>query len=410
MAQHVGKMIEELEEKDLGKEIDRMRIPAIGWQDDITAITNNEDEKEKMTEGIEKSAKKNRINLSEDDKCKILIINKNKDTNSGDTKIGELKLKKVDNAKILGHIFQESNEIKLHIKEKEKEVTEMVASMGLTINNNNMHSIYIQSILILYQKCFIPKLLFGITGFNIKEKEMETIETLNRKVIRNFLNLPKCTPKAALYIEFGIIPIEMEIQKKKLMMWNRINKSENKMIRKIKNEQINKNLPWVKQLIEIARKIGIDLVEGKEDSKDRWKRKVNDKIMESAKIYLKKERDKLKRYKENIQDDIEPGVRKNYMNMNVKKAGSIFRARTDIMDPKPRKTYWEKTIWRCKFCNEKSQSSRHYVEFCVGTERYFKDKIDRKIAWQIISTLEDNEGKMMTIASILQEIIKEINN
>ena len=300
-AQHVGKMIEELEEKDLGKEIDRMRFPAIGWQDDITAITNNEKEKEKMTKAIQTSAKENRIHLSEDDKCKILIINGKKDTTSGETKIGELKLKKVDNAKILGHIFQESNEIQLHIKEKEKEVTEMVASMGLTINNNNMHSIYIQSILILYQKCFIPKLLYGITGFNIKEKEMETIETLNRKVLRNFLNLPKCTPKAALYIEFGVIPIEMEIYKKKLLMWNRVNKNENKMIKKIKNEQINKDLPWAKQLIEIARRVGIDLVEGKEDNKERWKRKVKDKIMERTKIYLEEERDKLKRYKENVQ-------------------------------------------------------------------------------------------------------------
>ena len=136
------------------------------------------------------------------------------------------------------------------------------------------------------------------------------------------------------------------------------------MITKIKNEQINKDLPWAKQMIEIGQ-----------------------------------------------EDGSRSGRRKGRQQKNMENKGeSIFRARTDIMDPKPRKTYCEKTIWRCKFCNEKSQSSRHYVEFCVGTERYFKEKIDRKIAWQIISTLEDGEGKMMTIASILQKIIKDINN
>ena len=77
----------------------------------------------------------------------------------------------------------------------------MIAAMGLTLNNSNMGRVYIQSMLIIYRKCFIPKLTYGLIGFHIREKEYESMELISRKVIKNFANLPQCTPKIALYNE-----------------------------------------------------------------------------------------------------------------------------------------------------------------------------------------------------------------
>ena len=75
------------------------------------------------------------------------------------------------------------------------------------------------------------------------------MEIIARKVIMFFANLPQCTPKIAIYNEFGILPIRMEIYKKKIMMWRRIKtKTTNNLIKQTMREQVTHVLPWFKEL------------------------------------------------------------------------------------------------------------------------------------------------------------------
>ena len=165
----------------------------------------------------------------------------------------------------------------------------------------------------------------------------------------------------------------------------------------------------MKQIIQIACKIGVDLEEGRKVSKEKWKKRVDEKIYKYVKKYSEEEVRKLKKYKEIMKDEIEPGVQKKYMSLTVKKAASIFRARTDTIDTKPRKPYWEKSQMKCKFCNEKKQSSRHYIVECIETERYFENKMNREEVWRIVEKLEASQEDLKQTATIIQRIIKEIN-
>ena len=174
-----------------------------------------------------------------------------------------------------------------------------------------MENVYIQTMLVLYRKCFLPKLLYGFNGFYIKDSEIEKLEVINRKIIRNFAGLPKCAPKISLNIEFGIMPLESEIYKRKLMMWNRLNNDKaNILLKNVKREQVNENLPWMQQIIQIACKIGVDLEEGRKLCKIKWKKRVDEKIYQYVKKYSEEEVRKLKKYKEIMKDEIEPGVQK----------------------------------------------------------------------------------------------------
>ena len=76
--QHIAKVIEYLEENKVGELIEDIICPAIGWQDDVTGLTTSNEEMKKMTELIVEKADENKIYFSEDDKCKILTINKKK--------------------------------------------------------------------------------------------------------------------------------------------------------------------------------------------------------------------------------------------------------------------------------------------------------------------------------------------
>ena len=102
------------------------------------------------------------------------------------------------------------------------------------------------------------------------------------------------------------------------------------------------------------------------------------------------------------------GEQKRYMCLPVKKAACFFRARTNQLDPSPRKPYWNRK-WRCRFCREKTQDTKHYILECQKAEQYLRGKKSREEIWKIITTLEGEEKDLKEVAISLQRLYKEIN-
>ena len=410
--QHIAKVIEHLEDNQIGECIENTKVPAIGWQDDVTGIVTNNKELNRMTELIVEKADENKIYFSADDKCKLLTINKKKygiEKEEAVLKIGKIPLKKVTAAQVLGYTFNEEGNNSAHIEEKQQKTTAMIANMGLSIQTMNMENMYGQSMLILHERCFVPKLCSGLTGFSISEKEMEKVEVIERNILRNYLNLPQSSPKAALYIEFGVVPIKMDLYKRKMMMWNRINKEEsNNLIKDVVKEQIKKVLPWFRQVVKIGKDLDVDIIKGRKMDKEKWKNLVKKKINITTEKELKEEIEKLKKYKEIMKDEIEIGKQKKYMCLPVKKAACFFRARTNQLDPCPRKPYWDRK-WRCRFCREKTQDTRHYILQCEKAKQIIGEKQNRNEMWRIITTLDGEEKVLKEVATSLQRLCKEIN-
>ena len=154
-------------------------------------------------------------------------------------------IKETEDAKILGYTFNSKGNSERHLEIKEGKIISMMANLGLSIKEANMDRIFVPSLLILYRKCFIPKILYDLIGIPLRKNEWEKLEVINRKVLRNFLNLPDSTPRVGLYNEFGVIPIQYMLYKRTLGMWKRINRDEtNEIIKECKREQINSFLPW----------------------------------------------------------------------------------------------------------------------------------------------------------------------
>ena len=410
--QHIAKVIEHLEDNEIGGYIGKTRVPAIGWQDDVTGITTTNRELNRMTKLIVEKADENKIYFSEDDKCKLLSINKKKygkEEEEAVLKLGTIPLKKVVEAKVLGYTFNEEGNNTAHIDGKQQQTTAMIANMGLSIKAMNMENMFGQSMLILHERCFVPKLGSGLTGFSIKETEMMRIEAIERNILRNYLNLPQSSPKTALYIEFGVLPIKMDLYKRKMMMWNRLNGEEsNDLMKDVVKEQVKNVLPWFRQIVKIGKDLDIDIIQGRKMEKEKWKSIVKKKIMIATEKELRDETEKLKKYKEIAKDEIEVGKQKRYMRLPVKKAASLFRARTNQLDPSPRKPYWSRK-WRCRFCREKTQDTKHYILECKKAQQILGGKITKEEMWRVITTLEGEDNDLKEVAGSLQRLYKEIN-
>ena len=154
----------------------------------------------------------------------MLIKGKQRKSNFDNTILGEkVTTTRSSHEKMIEHHFSKNNNSTIHIQGKEEEIINMVALLGLTIENGIMSRAYVKTMIILEKKCMIPKLPRGMEAFAITKKEEEMVEIKARKIFRNFGNLLQGTPKIALLNYSGIWPLIYEITKQTLMTWHRIN-------------------------------------------------------------------------------------------------------------------------------------------------------------------------------------------
>ena len=360
-----------------------------------------------MIEVFEKSTEKNRVKLAIEKKTKVLNVGT--DYNFEPTVMKKRIVQETDQAKILGYIFNSLGNPDNHLSFKETETIGMMANMGLSINENHLGRIYLQSLLILYEKCFVHKILHGLAGIPMNKNQWEKLESIDRRVLRGFLNLPGCTPKISLYNELGIIPLKYMLWRRKLGMWWRLNREEsNKLLKQCVKEQIELSLPWMLEINKIACKLQVDLNSAKGMSKEEWKNYVKDKVSTLTKETFKTDIEELKGYRKNVKDEVVIGKKKWYTSLCQRKAKIWFRMRADIIDPTPRQPYNPTSIWKCKFCNVNNQSTEHYVKHCEGIEKDIFEGMNRENIFEIIQTLNCGEDILHKTTKILVQIYQAI--
>ena len=407
--QHIGAVVEEMEEEKLGPKVGNIYIPALAWQDDVTLLPKDSGEEQKIIESFERSTDQNRVKLAIEKKTKVLIIGKEEDNTEPTIMKGQI-VKETKEARILGYIFNNKGNADTHLENRQSDSIAMIANMGLSIDENNMGRVYLRSLLVVYEKCFVHKMIFGLAGVPLNTAQVAKLETIDRKVLRSFLNLPSSTPNVSLYNELGIIPIRFMLWKKKLGMWWRLNRAEsNNLMKQCVSEQINQSLPWIVELNDIATQLNVDLTKAKEVSKDQWKRWVKEQIVVKAKEETELEIEKLKGYNDNISDEIIIGKKKRYVALSQKKAKVWFRMRANIIDPAPRQPYHPISKWKCKFCEENDQSTKHYVRDCNGIKMDTFHGLPRDFVYLSIQTLDCEEPLFQQITIILERIYFLLN-
>ena len=177
-------------------------------------------------------------------------------------------------------------------------------------------------------------------------------------------------------------------------------------IRECRIVQIQEELPWFKGMLDIANRMQIDLLKARETEKEEWKRIVKQRINEKIKQEITEEIGNTKRYKENVDDEIIPGKPKKYMNYNTKTAEVFFRARADILDPAPRNPYHPESIWKCKFCDGRTQGTYHYIVQCEGVSRMISE---RNRTWTVIKTLDADDVEMRSVGNVLRKLFNRLN-
>ena len=167
--------------------------------------------------------------------------------------------------------------------------------------NLGMHQISVW--MLLYRSLFISTVLFNSQTWScLRQKDLDTLQSLQLRVLKKMVGVPTSTPNSFIFLELGLLPIGAEIHKRMLMYLHRILQLPTgdpvaEMFRNLKDLDQNGEKNWwtlVKTLLD-KYNLNMDLKSIKSIKKCTFKTIVNNAVNDTVFEGLKKECGSLKK-------------------------------------------------------------------------------------------------------------------
>ena len=255
------------------------------FMDDICGMGDQE-EAEELVKNCRKMEEEKMMTFN-NDKSNFQIVsfakknNKNSNEPKGAVKKGNIKTCSTYN--YLGEVINCKGTVEEAIDKKESKVGGIIASIiKHAIKTGTMYG---NVALKLLKTTFMPYVLYGTeTWTNMRKKDKDDIERLQRKAVTQIFQQKATTPYLALISELGIWPIGKQVEYKKLMLYHALVNSDDKRIsKKILEQQIEKEKEqcWYSEIKDLCVRLGLTEVEEKlKKSKTIWKNIIKKQINE----------------------------------------------------------------------------------------------------------------------------------
>ena len=218
-----------------------------------------------------------------------------------------------------------------------------------------------------HQRCIVPALLYGCQSWT--QSNFQQVEDIQYSCLRQYLKVPKTTPKLALLADTGSFHLMALVEKHQLMyLWNILH-SENTLPHWVFNTQLThfRENPtnWATHIKNVLNKHDISHTfdEIRLTKKSSWKNLIKRKIDESEnKTYRDQVRSfsKLKnlyRFKMKIEPEL-------YLSLPRDEASVIFRLRTRMLPLKNNMKGIYSDIL-CPRCHLETDDEYHLLEVCA---------------------------------------------
>ena len=196
-----------------------------GCADDLTLNTNSSSDSQILTDIAVDNSDMERFELQVKKSVEIVVYPKDKKAPDENPVIymRNDEMKQVDSATHLGIIRSSSTQktAKLNVEENIKKARRTVYSLipsGLHGNSG----LDTETKIHLIKTYMIPVLLYGMELIMPNKTLLKELETFQKKIIKQILAVPNNTADPAIYILTGLLPIEAQIDKKVLTLFNNI--------------------------------------------------------------------------------------------------------------------------------------------------------------------------------------------
>ena len=298
----------------------------------------------------------------------MLAINSNKKTKIPKLLIDGKPVKREDSAKYLGDIINEKGSHSDLIEDRVKKGNMCSVNIFAMVQDITFGCHTIETVLLLYNTLFLSSVLYNAQSWSgVTNSEMKKLKVCQMSVLKRALKAPTSTSNAVLLLELGILPIEFEVYKKKLMFLLHILKLDpsdpvNIVYHEQRKYEYEQN--WANEVEKLKEKMNIDtnneFIESL--SKVRWKKIVDEATKEAARSKLNKDCENLKKVTRTY-DELST---KDYITkLSADDARMAFAYRSGTLDLKCNKKWkYEDTL--CRACGQSEEDLNHIVNVCYS--------------------------------------------
>ena len=159
-----------------------------------------------------------------------------------------------ENEKYLGDILSTDGRNIKNVKARVSIGTSIISRILAMLEGIPFGPFYYQVGVILRNSLLVSSLLSNSEAwYNITKAEIELLESVDVKYLRNLLKAPRSTPRELLYLELGCIPLRELIIKRRILFLHYImNEDENSMILKFFKTQLKTRRPkdWISSILK----------------------------------------------------------------------------------------------------------------------------------------------------------------
>ena len=221
--------------------------------------------------------------------------------------------------------------------------------------------------MLLYRSLFISTVLFNSQSWSkLRQKDMETLKSLQLRILKKMISVPASTPNSFIFLEMGVLPIAAEIHKRMLMYLHRIlqlpsNDPVSQMFMNLKalDEEKGKKNWWTltKTLLPKYNLNTLNLESIKSIKKCTFKKIVNNAVNDITFEDLKKECGSLKKTAGLSYSSF--SMQEYLTKLYPSQARLIFKARCQSLDIKTQSTYKNGGDIVCRKCGTEEETLSH---------------------------------------------------
>ena len=358
------------DEKDGGGiNVGGLNVRASLFVDDTTTIDSNAADSTSSHRQVVQFARKKRLTFSHE-KCIVLIINQTKKDKIPALSIDDKELKVEKNSKLLGDVINSRGDYSDLIAERVSKAKTSIISAFALCHECTLGVYSVQSLLLIYRTVFLSALLYNSqTWANLTKNNMENLQCVQLRFLKRILEVPLSTPNTMIYLELGVLPIEAEIDVRKLGFLHHIlNLDFSDPVSRLFEEQ--RSLPeepnWANEISKIMEKYGIEMDVGsiRDMSKDSWKKRIKQAVRGWWFDHLKTESMQKKKCSH---VHFEKFSMQSYFNkLSASDARMVFRFRSRMVKCRVNMKSSHKVDW-CRVCGGFEETQDHVVN-CPAME------------------------------------------
>ena len=355
-----------MKEENLGINFGKLKIHPLLYQDDILACSITSNMLRQQTERLETFQNEKLMKFG-NSKTKIVTISSNKSKRQPiDMRLNDTTIETVDKYKYLSMYLNKQDSLSETIERRKaplKKISFEISS--LLKRTSNARQQFFKNGILLYNSIIKSTFLYaGETWTNVTKTQYNKLEQIQAKTLKTIFGFEKSTPNIGLLNELGILPIEFQLKKMRLMLLHKINNLPNsRLIKQVFNEQKRIGFPrcwWeeVKQdLVWLNLPTSADIIT--KSSKSMWGKEIDKRLINKFNEKLNDLRNKLSCNNKLKYLTLFTGKPKSYL--NGKQSRDILRSKLCMQRTRNNFKGKFKNI-TCRVCEIAPESYEHIIK------------------------------------------------